>query len=570
MYMKNPSPYSMKQVLRSFLRMFPVYFVIIIAVTNGLFRAYFEQDEWAGFSTIINFMTLPWWHIFIPFEMHFSPIPSLIWSAMYQTFALHAQYYYLVEFIIHASVSALVFIFTERITKNKYIGGMTGLFFLLNSRAHQAFTHLAIFNSTDTCMFFIMLFFVYLSTIRGKLLSLRQAGILFLIFLAAICTREEGFIIIPAFIAYIVCFDKEKIHRQNVKSAGLMILGLGIFFIGRYYAQTLRTISVPSQYQINANRAFYNLLTIPIKLVIQNLLYYAHIANFFLARYEKFYPGMIKNFFTDNAPLMDIGFFYLFGISASVTAVWSLLVRPVKMGPLIIFFSVWIFSHAFMLSFVGYPIFVLEPRYLYFSAFPVFAFLSVMIYSAITSRVLHSVTGLITKSAAVILAMAILITSYREIRNVVKGEILRGQAKTSVLSSLHRIHPNLAKNTIFFVQCKTKCHRNGDLGIPNENVLPFSSGPGMIFLITYAVGQEDAWGPFFTNSFLFDIYAEGYKKINNRSFGYFVTKSKLKDALIKNNLSNDVVVALEYDEETYTLRDISEDFKKTIGDISAL
>lgn len=555
----------MKQVVQTFLKVFPIFFLGIYLVTFGLLRAYFEQDEWAGFSLILNLLHQPWWHVFIPFEMHFSPIPTLIWSAMYQLFHLQSQYYYIVQFAIHAGVSTLIYILTKHLTKNTYVAMLTGVLFLFNSRAHQAFTHLAVFNSTDTCMLFIALFFVYLTTIKGKLLSIKQAIILSVIFLAAVFTREEGYIIIPTFVAYILCFDREKINKMNIKSIGMMAAFLLIFLFGRYFAQGLRTEITPVKYQVNGSRAVYNLLTIPIKLVDQNLLYYAHIANFFYKYYEKFYPGMIKNFFTDNAPLMDIGYFYLFGIFTSLATLWVWLVRPKRIGPLLLFFSVWIFFHTLTLSFVGYPIFILESRYLYFSAFPIFCFVSIMLYTTFTLYSKYTAVRFFTKTIVILVLSLLSVSSFLEIRKVVRDEVKRGEAKTMVLHSLHQVHPKLANNTIFFVQCKTKCFRNGDLGIPNENVLPFSSGPGMILLISYTVDHEKKWGPFFTNSFLFDIYAEDYKQLGERSFGYFVTKSKLEDTLKKHNLSKDIVVALEYNEENYTLRDISEDFRKTIN-----
>ncbi len=555
----------MNQVFKIFLRVFPLYLLLICIVTFGLHRAYFEQDEWAGFSSIIHFMTQPWWHIFIPFEMHFSPIPTLIWRTMYQVFKLQSVYYYAVEFIIHAAVSTFVYIVTTRLTKNSSIGMMTGLLFLLNSRAHQAFTHLAIFNSTDTCMFFISLFYVYLTSITGSIISIKQSIILACIFLAAVFTREEGYILIPTFIAYIYCFDREKINLKNFKAILVLALSLILFLFGRYYAQTLRTESTPVQYQINAKRAAYNLATIPIKLIDQNIIYYAHIANFFLKYYEKFYPGMIKNFYTDNAPLMDVGFFYLFGIFATIFSIWVLLIRPKNIPAYLIFFGVWICAHAFMLSFVGFPIFVLEPRYLYFSAFPVFCMVSIMLYTTFTFKTNNVAITFFAKIIVLLLVSMIAKTSYVEIRKVVTDEIRRGEAKTKVLTSLHQVHPKLADNTIFFLQCTKKCYRNGELGFTSDNVLPFPSGPGMILLISYAVGHESEWGPFFTNGFLFDTYAEDYKQIGKRSYGYFVTKSKLEDTIQKYSLSKDIVTALEYNEENYTLKDISESFRKTLN-----
>ena len=63
--------------------------------------------------------------------------------------------------------------------------------------------------------------------------------------------------------------------------------------------------------------------------------------------------------------------------------------------------------------------------------------------------------------------------------------------------------------------------------------------------------MSSEWGRFFTNEWLFHTYSEGYKKIDNRSFGYFVTKSKLEATLKKEKLSKNIVVALEINEKDY-------------------
>jgi len=160
----------------------------------------------------------------------------------------------------------------------------------------------------------------------------------------------------------------------------------------------------------------------------------------------------------------------------------------------------------------------------------------------------------------------LLLTSYEEIRIAVDKQVVDGLAKKQIFKSLLEVHPTLSKNTIFYIQCHVKCYRNGEFGIPNENVLPFSSGPGMNILVFYSVGHEKEWSPFFAPDFLFDIFSEGYKKIGDRSFGYFVTKKKLVDTLTKYKISRDTVVALEVNESNYTFRDISKTFRKTLPD----
>ncbi|MFC1646679.1 hypothetical protein ACFL1A_00190 [Patescibacteria group bacterium] len=553
----------MKKVIRNNIPIFIIFFSVLFAATYGLLSGYFQQDEWLGLALAMKSYNLPWWDVFVPGNMHFAPLGKIFWRVMYRIFALRAEYYFLIELIIHALTSTLVYVLSTKLTKNKVISALTAFLFLLNGRAHQAFTHLAIFHVTTTTMFLIMLFFVYLSTINEKVLNIKQVVILFLIFLASILTREEGFIIIPITIAYLYSFDRKKFNKKNFKVFVVFSLGIVSFLIVRVFAQKLYTEPIPVIYQLTGNGAEYNLLTIPIKFVVQNLIYSERIALFYLNHFVKIYPD-IESYFASQAPLMDAAFFYIFGILASIKGVWLWLVRPKKIKAIIAISITWILSNAFILAFIGRHLSVLEPRYLYYSSFPVFLVTSIILYDFYIFKPKKKLIGLLNKFIVSCVIVLLFVASFQEIRVAVNRQKIDGVAKKQIFESLKEIHPVLSDNTIFYITCRDKCYRNSEFGIPVENVLPFSSGPGMIFLTVFAQGQEEKWGNFFTQKFLFDIYAEDYKKMGDKSFGYFVTKSKLEETLNKNKLSLDTVVALEVDEKDYTFTDISEDFRKSL------
>ncbi len=556
----------MNKTIKTFFFVFSIFFVIIFIATNGLLTGYFQQDEWLAIANVMSSYNSPWWSFFVPGGVHFSPVGTFFWSALYYLFKLQAQYFFLTQLIVHAAVSTLVFLLTERLTKSKTTALIAGLLFLLNGRAHQAFTHLAIFHVTDTAMFFILLFFLYLSSIKEKVLSFKKVILLFLIFLAAVSTREEGVIIIPIAVAYLICFDRSKINKANIRHLLLFALGIGLFLIVRIFAQTLNTEPIPVEVQITGRGAEYNLVTVPFKFIVQNLIYSERIFVFLINKHQVIYPGMVKNIFVDAPPLMDAVFFYISSLVAGIFAIWLWAIRPKRIGAFLVFFSVWILSNSFILSFVGRPLYVLEPRYLYFSAFPVLCIVAIFSYSLFTSKSRYLLVSIAKKITVMLILVVLLITSFQEIRVAVKRQVDDGIAKKQIIKSLHAVHPKLSKNTIFYVQCKVECYRNSEYGISTKNVLPFSSGPGMNFLVTYAVGHEKEWGSFFDEEFLFQTFSEGYKKIGDRSYGYFITKSKLEETLKKHKLAKDIVIALEIDESDYTFRDISESFRKTLAD----
>jgi len=550
-----------------FLFVFPVFFLILFLVTFGLFDGYFEQDEWLGIASAMSSFNLPWWDPFIARSTHFSPLGILFWRNLYNTFHLQANYYFLIELIIHASVSTLVFILSLNLTKSKKVALLTSLLFLLNSRAHQAFTHLAIFHVTTTSMFFIMLFVIYLTGIKSKYFSFKNVLIMITIFFTAISFREEGYIIAPLFVSYIIFLDRFKINKKNIKYFALLIIGLFLGLFARYYSQVLNTQPVPIQYQITGDGSTYNLLTVPIKLVVQNLIYSERIVQFFINYHQKILPGMISNVYMDLAPYMDMAFVFIFIFLLFVFMFWLWIFKQSKVLSLILFLTSWIFFHAVMLSFVGRPLNVLEPRYLYFSSFPVFLILSIILVSIFSSKSRNSSINIIKKSIIIFVIGLLFLTSFQEIRNAINKVSYSGIAKKKVLSNLVITHPKLSKNSIIYIKCKSDCYRNNEFGISTENVLPFSSGPGLNILITYASlsGDGEEWAPFLTEDFLFPYLKQGYKKNADRSFGYFVDKAQLEETLSKQNISPNIVIALEYNEENFTFRDISKEFRETIS-----
>ena len=148
-----------------------------------------------------------------------------------------------------------------------------------------------------------------------------------------------------------------------------------------------------------------------------------------------------------------------------------------------------------------------------------------------------------------------------------------------------KVHPTIPKNTIFYVRCKEICYRNSEFGISNSLVLPFSSGPGWIIMLYYSRQNEKAYAPFFTRyegetelwdwkvgryvrvknqDFLWDMGAQGYRKIGNYSFGYFVSEDYLRETIKNNNLNKNIVIGLEYDEKNFKITDISQEIRKDL------
>lgn len=541
------------------------FFGLILFFTHGLFNNFFEQDEWGAIGVTIHSALLPWWNIFISRGYHFSPIGYVLWLALYRFFGLHAEYYTFVQLLMHAAASYLVYSLSSRLSRDKKVGLLTGILFATNGRAYQAFMHLAI-NTTVGVFIFIMLFFVYLHTIKNKLFTAAQVISLFIIFLTAVSIREEGVLIVPMFIIYLLVFDRIRLNRQNVKP--FFYLGIGFFtFVGfRYISQRLNVDYIPTQMQASYGSVLYNFGTLPIKLVVQNIISGVNIFKYLVANGSQIYSDTQISVLGAYPVFMDLAFAVIFIFMLTAYGIWLLICKSRAIIKLLLFCIFWLISNAFILAFVGRRLYIVEERYLYVSSFPVLLLISVFIISLFRVRVKNVYTQLLCKLISVSIILVLLTTSYFEIQDAVKYKSFNGKARKSLLASIVAVHPTIPEKTIFYFQCKGVCHHNELFGLSSAWVLPFSSGPGWNILVLYCQKQEAIWGKFLTDDYLLNLNSQGYKEMGNDGFGYFTDKKLLKDTLREKRLSSTTVIALEYDEDSYKVTDISSIFRQELDE----
>lgn len=542
-----------------------IFFGIILLFTHGLFNNFFEQDEWGAIGVAIHANRLPWWDIFVTRGFHFSPIGYVLWTNLYRFFGLHAEYYTFLQLLMHATASYLVFLLSSKLAKDKKIGILTAVLFATNGRAHQAFTHLAI-NTTVGAYIFILLFFVYLAGIREKVLSRVNVLVLYLIFLAAVFIREEGVMIVPLFGMYLLLFDRAKINKKNILSYISLGVGLILFLILRYISQLLNTTIIPDALRGSYGSVVYNLFSLPVKFIAQNIVSGVSVFRFLVANGARIYSDTQISVLGTYPVFMDLAFSMIFILIVIIFATWLILFKNKHVFGLLVFCVSWLLCNDVILAFVGRRLYIVEERYLYFSSFPVLLLVSVCAWSVFRSGGRSMIGRILRKGIPVLFIGFLLVTSYTEIQAAVKYKTFNGVARKHLLGSITSLYPTIPNNTIFYVRCKDTCHKNELFGLSSEWTLPFSSGPGWNLLVVYSGRQEAVWGKFLTNDFLLNLNSQGYKKIGSDGFGYFTDKDTLVKTLHEYAFDSSVVIALEYDENDFSVGDISNEFRLMIDE----
>ena len=393
-----------------------------------------------------------------------------------------------------------------------------------------------------------------------------RSFILFCIFLASVFFREDGFMIIPLFGIYLFAFDRQKLNRKNLKAFIWLFIGLVLFIILRSVSQSLNTTPIPISARPAEGSIVYNLVTLPMKFVVQNLISATSIFRFLIGRTEWAYPTLNVSFLQGYAIFMDMVFIVFFNFLIWIFSLWMRIWKNKNKVSYVIFFSLWILLNAAFLSLVGRNLHMVEERYLYLSSVPVLFFTSFFVIYLFTSKDKYKILSVVKKITAVTIVTLLLYTSYIDIQEAVKFKVANANARRTFLNSVLQVHPTIPNNTIFYIQCKVKCYRNSEFGLSPDWVLPFTSGPGWNILVKYSVGNEKNWGKFLNNDFLLNLNSQGYRKIGDRSFGYYIDSALLKKTLREKGLDKNMVIALEYDEKDFTVRDISKAFRKSLDE----
>jgi len=545
----------------------------VLFYTHGAFGNFFQQDEWGGFGKIIALSQRPFWEwLVVPGKVHFAPLGHLTWFFLYKLFGFQAQYYVFMQLSLHIATSFLVYVFVNKLTRSWGVGILAALFFATNTHANQAFIHLATFPTIIVTLF-IVLFFAYSTYARDyKYFSRKDLLISLVIFFASVFFKEDGLIIPPLFLIYLFLFDRQKFNKKNLWFF-LTFFGAIVFFgLFRLLSQFANPSALVGSGSNFLHAYIYNAFTLPVKFIVQNIVEGGNLFLFLWKHNGFIYENDAVNFLNSYPLFMD--FIFLIILNLLVVAIIYLKHNFIKIKEIkkYIYFAIsLIILDALLVSAVGRQMYILESRYLYLSGIAVFMILSFILVKTYQSKIENSILEFIKKTAILIIMLVILVTSYVGIQSTIKEIVFYGNARKEILKSLLVLHPTIPKDTIFYVKCKTECYRNGEFNVSDKFVLPFTLGSGWVILTQYAQGNEDVYARFFSEKvgdnrpFLGDIGSQGYKKFGDYGFGYFYDINFLKQVIEKQNLSTEIVIGLEYNEENFTINDITPEIRDELN-----
>lgn len=539
----------------------------VFIYTFGIFNNFFQQDEWGGFGAVIYLSQEPVreWLTNLG-GTHFAPFGHLLWLILYKFFGFNAQYFVFVQLVLHIGVSFLVYLLTRNLTKNILMALLAALLFAVNYHASQAFTHLAIFSTTTSCAFLILLFFVFVSSKIGQRnLSLKDVAVFLAIFFAAVSFREDGLLITPLFLLFLFLFDRSKFNKKNTKYFLIFFIPVILFTLFRILLHFSNSHAVPSSSGSSSQALIYNSLTIPIKLFVQNIIEGNQLFLFLFRNNGFIYPSSSVNFLNSYPLFMDFVFLLILNVLILILFFARNYFVSININKYIYFSAAWLILSGLLLAPIGRELYILETRYLYLPSFVVFMTLSIFFVEILRNRPKKIIKPLsiAAKTFVVFVILSLFIFSFINTQRNVQHLSFIGNSRKTLLKNIKKLYPSIPKDTVFFVKCKNECYRNGEFNVSNKLVLPFTLGSGFVLLVNYSKDNEENYARFFKEKvgdnrpFLGDIGSQGYKKLGDYGFGYFYDLNSLKKNIQEKNINKNIVIGLEYDERDFSIRDIS-------------
>ena len=214
--------------------------------------AAFTSSVWAFNATEIVFTVDP----------YFRPIFTSLFTLNYALFGTAPFGWHLINVLIHAAVTLLVFLVSKEISEENRIAALTAVLFAVHPAHAESVAWVS--GVTDPLMLLTLLpaFFFYLRFRKRDRKYLLAISIVF--FFLALLTKETA-IALPVVVAYceLLHFQTEASFRQKlVRASTLVVLyavTIAIYIVMRYYA--LGTVFLSAQPR---NPLLPSLLTIPL------------------------------------------------------------------------------------------------------------------------------------------------------------------------------------------------------------------------------------------------------------------------------------------------------------------
>ena len=485
----------------------------------GLWKGYFQQDEWSGFGKVIYAQKYGLTSLVGTFGSHFTPLTVSTMYLMFKAFSLNHFGYAAFSLLFHSINGLLVYFLALSLLRNTKFALLSSIFFLSAYTPHQAVSWYAASMSFLPSGFFalvsLILYERFLNTSGKKLLLFSLASVLI-----AAGFRENaifllGFFPIRAFILEHK-FRKTVFWYSLTAAAFYLTLRFGTRLIHLVSPEAtenrIKLVEIPQQ----ALRFIF--IYLPHLFVPEPFLRMLElIGQFFLGSRVQF---IYKTFYTN--------IFYI-ATSTAITILLTLLRKPLTLN-----LAAFLLLSVLPFSFLPVPL-IMESRHFYLSSIGASILLGYIVMILIKKT--------FWKLATIAFCLVFILFNI----SLVQKDLIKLRTVSAIrintIGQLIATYPRLPERVIFLAQGST---------------LPFQSGPGQTMMVAFHVNQKSDYTELFKTRFLYGIDEQGYREEGQTGFGFYTDYSLALSEYCKQGLKPDNFFSFAWSDVTREITDTSE------------
>lgn len=538
----------------------PILLIIVTVATYiGNVDAYFQQDEWLAFSRLFILKEVGLYNaivnILTPTAGHYTPLNLFVLLGEFLAFGLNFKGYIIASILYHCIVVLLVYYLVKQLTDKPILPILAGAVFAVLASISQATNWVMADLGTHFSTLFTLLSLIFIFKFTKS--TQRKYFVLSISFLfVSLLFKEISLAVFGILPLVIILFTNKKLKGRTYYIL-LPILVLLLYIGARVILIKLSpTASGLSTSAIDKTSIVYNLATISYKGFTESVIPYQ--VGLEISRYGGIYltkflglgliPGtwQFEKFVEETVyEATNILFFVVVGLPVA-----SYLVRNwgKKNTKIILLFSLFTIANSFIFALAperSGKIAIIDSRDLYLLSIGSIISLLFFLWDTIDRRILYVCISIY------------LVGNVFLLENQITGLVADGSQRMKILTIISGKYPDLPQKAVFYFESDKAYY-----GLPESiETLPFQSGFGQTLIISY-YQKSTLPQAFLENKFLWDIDSQGYEEFDGRGFGYFREFDALKEAVTKNKIDFNSIIAFRW--EKGNLVDDSENVAKRL------
>ncbi len=531
-------------------------------------KTFFQQDEWLGsgqvialgYGAIINGLS--------PLQIIFAdarPLTRLIGVIFTSIFSFNAAPYAYYGILLHMINTILIFLIAKKLLKNIVAVFMGTVFFALNSVSHQSITWFAAsfgVQPASICIFLsIYLFLIYIEKNKAKF-----AYVSLFFALLSLYFKESG-VFLFAFLPTLPFIFGKKINKKKyIKIFSPFIIFIFLFVLYRLIEMIVPVLTPrdlfnsPVYASLSQGKVFF-IQSMVFRLVMYPLTSFslmfvpAYTALFVAYDFTNVYYPYITQHVDLIGETVVLDMLSIIG-SFVLLLYMGIKIRFEKKSRHVLFFVISLFFLAVMpYIIIGKSYAYMEPRYYYI---PLAAGAVLIGYIAKDVFALSKKFTVI-KLLFVAIFIYLMCLHVGEIKQDIHMQVVTASERKGFIKQLINEVPTLKNNVnVFYFSSDRKWWND-------NNTVPFQHGFGYsVPVLYYNSGKMPK--QFLINGYLWSLGSEGYRTVDDLSYGYYTSFDHLKEAKDKYQFSPNNVYAFYYDSKTMKLLNITKRTREELLD----